>query len=195
MGKLDVVVPPGKQEVIMTRTFDAPRALVFRAFTDPDLIPKWWGPRSVSTVVDNTFDAPRDVVFRAWTDQQQIERWWGPNGFTTTTLEMDVRPGGLWRFIMHGPDGVDYPNRIDYEEIVVPERLVYTHGDDSEGKRGEFHTTVTFEERDGQTVLTMRAVFGTAAERNRVVEEFGAVEGAQQTLARLAEFLAGQNSA
>ena len=52
MTKLDLVVPPGKQEVIIRRTFDAPRKLVFRAFTDPQLIPKWWGPVSVKTVVD-----------------------------------------------------------------------------------------------------------------------------------------------
>jgi uncharacterized protein YndB with AHSA1/START domain len=143
-------------------------------------------------VTKRTFDAPRELVFKMWTDPQHVGRWWGPNGFTTTTLEIDVRPGGAWRFIMHGPDGIDYPNRIAYEEIVEPERLVYTHGDDSEGKGGEFHTTVTFEDRDGKTVLTMRALFATAAQRDTVVEEFGAIEGAMQTLNRLAEYLESQ---
>jgi len=56
------------------------------------------------------FDAPREVVFDAWTDPRQIAAWWGPDGFTNTIQEMDVRPGGVWRFVMHGPDGVDYPN-------------------------------------------------------------------------------------
>ena len=56
----------------------------------------------------------------------------GPNGFTTTIHEMDVQVGGVWRFIMHGPDGTDYPNKIVYREIVKPERLVYDHGDDND---------------------------------------------------------------
>ena len=141
-------------------------------------------------VTTRTFDAPRDLVFKMWTDRRHIERWFGPDGFTTTTHEMDVRPGGVWRFIMHGPDGTDYPNRVTYEEIVAPERLVYTHDDDGDGDGRQFRTTVTFEERDGKTLLTMRAVFATAAERDRVVEEVGAIEGAMQTLNRLAEYLA-----
>ena len=145
-------------------------------------------------ITSRTFDAPRDLVFKMWTDRQHIEQWWGPNGFTTTTHEMDVRPGGLWRFVMHGPDGTDYPNKIVYEEIVEPERLVYAHGDDSEGKGREFQMTVTFEEHNGKTLLTMRAVFATAAERDRVVEEVGAIEGAKQTLGRLAEYVAKQKA-
>lgn len=65
-------------------------------------------------VITRVFDAPREQVFDAWTDSEHVSQWWGPNGFTTTTHEMDVRPGGVWRFIMHGPDGVDYKNRIVY---------------------------------------------------------------------------------
>ena len=141
-------------------------------------------------ITSRTFDAPRELVFKMWIDARHIAQWWGPNGFTTATHEMDVRPGGVWRFVMHGPDGVDYPNKIVYEE---PERLVYTHGDDSEGK-GEFQTTVTFEEQQGKTILTMRALFATATERDRVIEEFGAIEGAKQTLDRLAEYLAKQKA-
>jgi len=57
---------------------------------------------------------------------QHVHEWWGPRGFTNTTEEMDVRPGGVWRFVMHGPDGVDYNNKIVYLEIVKPERLVMT---------------------------------------------------------------------
>jgi uncharacterized protein YndB with AHSA1/START domain len=57
-------------------------------------------------ITSRVYDAPRELVFKAWTDPKHIARWWGPNGFTTTIHEMDVRPGGAWRFIMHGPDGV-----------------------------------------------------------------------------------------
>jgi uncharacterized protein YndB with AHSA1/START domain len=64
-------------------------------------------------------------VFRAWTDPAQVSVWWGPRGFTTTSHEIDIRPGGRWRFVMHGPDGTDYDNLITFVEIVAPERLVY----------------------------------------------------------------------
>jgi uncharacterized protein YndB with AHSA1/START domain len=134
------------------------------------------------------FDAPRELVFKAWTDPAQVTKWWGPNGFTTTTNEMDVRPGGVWRFMMHGPDGVDYPNRIDFIEVIEPERLVYDHGDDDGGS--QFHVTVLFVEEGARTRLTMEAVFETAAELDRVIQEHGAAEGATQHLARLAEHLA-----
>ena len=60
------------------------------------------------------FDAPRDLVWRAWTDPQQIVQWWGPNGFKTTTYQMEVKPGGVWRFVMHGPDGTDYQNQVTF---------------------------------------------------------------------------------
>ena len=74
-------------------------------------------------VITREFDAPREVVWTAWTDAKQIKEWWGPRGFTTTTHVMDVRPDGVWRFVMHGPDGTDYPNRIVHTEIEKPERL------------------------------------------------------------------------
>jgi uncharacterized protein YndB with AHSA1/START domain len=66
----------------------------------------------------------------------------------------------VWRFIMHGPDGVDYPNKIVYLEIAKPERLVYDHGD--EGQPGYFHVTITFADENGKTRLTMRSLFATA---------------------------------
>ena len=72
-------------------------------------------------------------MFKVWTDPQHLAHWWGPDGFTLTTREMDVRPGGVWRFIMHGPDGTDYKNRIVYTEVSPPGRLVYKHaGEDGD---------------------------------------------------------------
>ena len=71
-------------------------------------------------VATRTFDAPRDLVFKMWTDPKHIAQWWGPKGFTTTIYEMDVKPGGVWRFVMHGPVGVDYQNKVVYLEIVKP---------------------------------------------------------------------------
>jgi uncharacterized protein YndB with AHSA1/START domain len=142
-----------------------------------------------SIVTTRVFDAPRELVFAAWSDPEHLAQWWGPNGFTTTTRAFDMRPGGVWRFVMHGPDGRDYQNRITYDEIVKPERLVYSHGGAEDVEPVQFRVTVTFEDLGGKTRLTMRAVFPSAAERDRVAKDYGAVEGAQQTLARLAEHL------
>ncbi len=140
-------------------------------------------------VVSRVITAPGELVFDAWIDPEHIGQWWGPNGFTTTIHEMDVRPGGVWRFIMHGPDGTDYPNKVVYQEIIRPERLVYIHSDDVEGDPGQFQATITFEEQDGKTKVTLRALFASAAERDATVE-FGAIEGGNQTLGRLEEYLA-----
>ena len=135
------------------------------------------------------FDAPRDLVFEAWTDPEHLSRWWGPTGFTTTTSSFDMRPGGVWRFVMHGPDGRDYQNRITYEEIVRPLRIVYRHGGGEDVEPVRFTTTVTFEALEaksgGKTRITMRMDFPSAAERDRVIKDYGADKGLAQTLTRL----------
>ena len=141
-------------------------------------------------VTSRDFDAPPDLVFQAWTDPKHVGNWWGPHGFTTTTHEFDLRPGGVWRFVMHGPDGRDYKNKIVFVEIVKPSRLVYRHAGEDDTADIRFHTTVNFDEYDGKTRLTMRAVFETPEELDRVVREHGAVEGAVQHLERLAAHLA-----
>ncbi len=140
-------------------------------------------------VIARTFDAPRDLVFQVWTDPSHVDQWWGPSGFRNATFEMDVRPGGVWRYVMHGPDGVDYENQIVYDTIVKPEQLSYTHGSGAVDDPDQFQVTVTFTEQDDKTVLTMRMRFVSAAARKQVVETFGAIEGANQTLNRLAEYL------
>ena len=138
-------------------------------------------------VTTRLIDAPRELVFAAWTEAKHVGHWFGPDGFTTITHSMDVRPGGVWRFTMRGPDGKDWPNVVTYEEVVPPERLVYMHGNDREPDM--FHTTVTFADEGGRTALTMRAVFKTAAARAQVVRENGAIEGAQQTVSRLERYV------
>jgi len=139
-------------------------------------------------VFSRVYDAPRDLVFTAWTDPRHLAKWYGPNGFTITTHSMDVRPGGHWNFMMHGPDGTDYPNRIVYHEVVRPERLVFAHGDDTGSI--SFNVIVTFEQEEKKkTRVTLRNIFATAEERDRVAREYGAVEGGKQTMARLAEHL------
>ena len=139
-------------------------------------------------VLTREFGAPRELVWQAWTDPEHFPRWFGPNGFTTTLLSMDVRPGGTSRYTMRGPDGTDYPNRVVYQEVVRPERLVYLLDDDVDDGSDAFHVTVTFEEENGRTRLTQRMLFATAEQREGVVS-FGAIELGRQTLERLAEHL------
>ena len=136
------------------------------------------------------FDAPRDLVFKMWTDPEHIVKWWGPHGFTDTIFEMDVRPGGRWRHILHGPDGVDYKNESIYLEVVKPELLVFEHLSGP-----AFVATVTFEDLGARTKVSMQMLFETAEVRRKTVEVFNAVEGQKETLQRLADQLALETAA
>lgn len=73
-------------------------------------------------------EAPRELVFAVWTDPEHLAQWFGPIGFTTTTSAFDLTEGRVGRFVMHGPDGRDYQNRITFDEIKPPQRLRYHHG-------------------------------------------------------------------
>lgn len=139
--------------------------------------------------ITREFDAPRELVWDAWTQPQHVAQWWGPIGFTNTIHEMAVKPGGVWRLTMHGPDGKDWPNKIVFREVVRPEYLAYDHSGDSEDDKLHFYVTVKFEDLGGKTRLTMRMQFDTAEERQQVIDENGALEGANQTLGRLRDYL------
>lgn len=146
-------------------------------------------PRAIIT--KRELDAPRELVFAVWTDPTHLAQWWGPTGFSTTTSAFDLRVGGVWRFVMHGPDGRDYENRITFDEIVKPALIRYHHGGGDDVEPVQFRTTVTFEDLGrSRTRLTLHAVFPSAAERDRVIKEYKADAGAIETLARLAEHLA-----
>ena len=133
-------------------------------------------------------DAPRELVWSVWTDPKHLAQWWGPDGFRTTTSAFDFKAGGVWRFVMHGPDGRDYENRITFDEIVKPEWLRYHHGGGDDVEPVQFRTTVTFEDLGGKTRVTLKGVFPSRAERDRVIREYGADKGLVQTLARLDEY-------
>jgi uncharacterized protein YndB with AHSA1/START domain len=125
------------------------------------------------------------------TNPKHVVNWWGPRGFTTTIEEMDFRVGGVWKHVMHGPDGTDYPNKSIFKEIVAPEKIVFLHGGGREGGPGaNFVATWTFDAiGKNKTKVAMRMVFTSVAARDVVVKEFGAIEGGRQTLERLAEYL------
>ncbi|MFM1650544.1 SRPBCC family protein [Brevibacillus sp. B_LB10_24] len=133
-------------------------------------------------VTTRLIDAPRDLVFQAWTSPEYLAQWWGPKGFTNTFHEFDLRPGGTWKFVMHGPDGVDYKNKSIFDEIVPPERIVFRHVSGP-----KFQVTATFENLDGKTRITYRMRFETAAEFDKV--KTYAAEGNEQNFDRLEELL------
>lgn len=142
-----------------------------------------------SMIITRVLSAPPEKAFEAWTKPEALARWFGPNGFSITTHIHDFRVGGVWRFVMHGPDGKDYQNRIIYDEISRPERLVYRHGEPDGDPRRDFQTTITFKPLGQRTEITLAAEFESAAARDFVMKEANAIEGGQQTLARLDAYL------
>ena len=143
------LVLPSDSEIVMERVFNAPRELVFKAYTDPDLIPRWWGPRRYTTRVD----------------------------------QLDLRVGGKWRFVQHDAAGNEYAFNGTYREVVPPGRLSYTF--EFEGMPGHIMVeTVTFEEQDGRTKVTVSGFFESAADRDGMLQS-GMEEGANESNERL----------
>jgi len=134
--------------------------------------------------ISRVLNAPRELVWKVWTEPDHIKNWWGPNGFTNTIFKMEVKPGGIWDFIMHGPDGTDYKNKSVYKEVVKPERIVYDH---VSGPKFQF--TVTFTAQGKKTLIKIQMLFKTAAEKNKIVKEFRAGEGLEQNMYKLDAYL------
>jgi uncharacterized protein YndB with AHSA1/START domain len=130
MSNKSIVDPPSEREIVSTRVFDAPRGIVFQAFSDP----------------------------------KQLALWWGPKDFTNTIHEFDLRPGGKWRLVLHGPDGTAYPNDKVFTEVVNPERIVFDHLHPTH----LFRMTMIYVEQGGKTQLTWRMLFDSAAEMSKL---------------------------
>ena len=153
MTKLNVVAEPGKHEIILTRDFDAPRELVFKAFTDPKLVPAWWGDNSSTTVVD----------------------------------KMEVKQGGIWRYVSNS-NGNEYAFSGVYHQVSAPERLVYTF--EFEGMPGHIVLeTITLEEHDGKTRVIDSSVFQSVEDRDGMLQS-GMAEGGAESYDRMEQVLA-----
>ena len=139
-------------------------------------------------VISRVVDARRELVFEAFTEIRHLTQWWGPEGFTTTTHSFEFRVGGEWRFVMHGPDGTDYPEWISWTEIAPPERIALIHGEYS-GDPDAFESVLTFEPDGAATRIEMRTVFPTKQLRDEAVEMYHAIEGGRQTLSNLADYV------
>lgn len=136
--------------------------------------------------ITRIFDAPRELVFRMWSEATHLRQWSAPNGFTIPENSGELRPGGHWRCHMRAPDGSGHVCSGVYREIVVPERLVFTHGwEDGNGTRGhETLVTVVLEEHNGKTRMTFhQALFASVADRD------GHQIGWSESFDRLADYL------
>jgi uncharacterized protein YndB with AHSA1/START domain len=117
---------------------------------------------------ERIFAASANQIFAAFQDPARLARWWGPAGFTNTFKLFEFRRGGRWEFVMHGPDGTNYPNSNVLREIEPDTRIVIEHVVDP-----RFQLTVTLTPRDGKTHLTWIQEFESAglAERLRSICE------------------------
>src|ERR1700733_12812949 len=138
------------------------------------------------------FDAPVEAVWDAWTDPEQVAKWWGPRGFTITHHSKDLRPGGSWKYTMHGPDGVDYPNVTKYFEVEKHKKLLYDHGG-SEDREPLFRVTVLFSAIKDKTKMDMTMTL-SSPEAADEIRKFIKKAGGDSTWDRLAEYLEKETS-
>jgi uncharacterized protein YndB with AHSA1/START domain len=141
-------------------------------------------------VFERTFDAPREQVWKAFTDPALVPGWWGPHGTTTTVIEMDVRPGGKWRYVSHAPDRDDVTFYGEYLEVEPPKSFKWTFMFDVEGVGSQGGPeTFTLEEIDGKTKVTSVGHMGSPEILEGALAT-GMVGGAIETWDRLAALLA-----
>jgi uncharacterized protein YndB with AHSA1/START domain len=139
-------------------------------------------------LITRTLNSPVELVWEVFTKPEHVVNWWGPNGFTNTINTMDVRPGGLWDLVMHGPDGTDYKNKSIFKEIVVNKKIVFNHFNP------DFTTTIEFEEQGEQTHLRWHMLFNSVEEFIQVVKTFKADEGLKQNIEKLIVYLQGMET-
>jgi uncharacterized protein YndB with AHSA1/START domain len=146
-------------------------------------------PSESELVITAVLDAPRDLVFEATTRPEHVRRWWGPRRMTMTVCEIDLRPGGAWRYALRDNEtGREDAWSGVYREIVPPERMVYTEG--WEAMPGhDYLVTATLTEKDGKTMLTSRLQYKSVEDRDGHVQS-GMESGMRESYDRLGEQLA-----
>jgi uncharacterized protein YndB with AHSA1/START domain len=111
-------------------------------------------PSDDQVLITRVFDAPRHLVFRAWTTPELIAQWWHANRGEVTSIEVDLRPGGSWRYAMRAAGGFEVAFSGVYREVVPDEQLVYTEAFEG-APEAEALTTTTFREEDGRTTVSI----------------------------------------
>ncbi|GAB1421129.1 SRPBCC family protein [Anaerolineales bacterium] len=153
MSKLKLIAEANSHEIKFSREFDAPVERVFKTYTDPALVPQWWGMASSKTIVD----------------------------------KMDVKKGGLWRYVQIEADGSEFAFNGVYHDVVPGQRIVHTF--EFEGMPGHvLLETLTFEEKDGKTLITDSSVFQTVADRDGMIAS-GMEVGTEESFNRLESLL------
>ena len=139
--------------------------------------------------ITRILNAPRELVFDAWTNPKHLAEWWGPKGFTNPVCEADAKPGGKIYVDMKSPDGVVYPMKGIFKEIIKPEKIVFTSGPlDGDGNLiMEVLTTVIFTNENGKTKLTLHAVVDDISDEARPYID-GMDQGWSQSIDRLEAF-------
>ena len=141
-------------------------------------------------IISRIMNAPQALVFEVWTKPEHLANWWGPTGFSITTQSADIKVGGHWKFIMHGPDGTQYPTDIVYHEITPITKMRYAVSGEDHPEHLNFVTTVTFEEiAPGKTKVTMAGLFQSKEAVEFVLREHHAKEGGEQTIGNLAAYV------
>lgn len=146
-------------------------------------------PSDTEIVMTREFDAPRELIFEAHSKCEHLDKWWGPRKYSLEECEMDFRPGGKYRFVHRGPDGVEEHGFLgEYREIVPPEKIVWTF--EWEGMPGHISVdTLTLEDLGGgRTKLIAHSLFDSKEDRDGMLQS-GMEEGAAETYDRLAELL------
>jgi uncharacterized protein YndB with AHSA1/START domain len=141
--------------------------------------------------ITRIINAPRELVFKVWTAPNHLAQWWGPHGFTNPICEVDAKAGGKILIHMKGPDGVVFPLSGVYKEVVVPEKLIFVSWPVDANNKALFEVlnTITFEEQNGKTKLTMYAnVSKITADAPPYLA--GMEIGWNQTLERLEHYMA-----
>ncbi len=145
-------------------------------------------PSDREIVLTRTFDAPRRLVWEAYTRPEHLARWLGPRRYEIDALDMDLRPGGRWRFVHRTPDGGAHAFRGQFLEVEPPTRLVRTF--EYEAFPGHVSVeTAVFEEHDGKTTITVTSRFDSVEDRDGMLQS-GMENGAAESWDRLAELLA-----
>ena len=115
-------------------------------------------------ITTRLFDATPEQMFAAWSDPNHLSKWWGPSGFTNTFHAFDFTPGGQWDFTMHSPDGIDYPNKNRFSQIITNERIVFDHLEPVHS----FQVRAIFAKEENKTRFTFQMLFDSAEECQRV---------------------------
>ena len=141
-------------------------------------------------VVTRMFDAPADIVFEAWSNPELFKLWWVPKsaGMSLVSCEMDVRTGGTYRLVFRHP-AFEQPMAFfgTYKEVRPHERIAWTNEESEQGAV----TTVTFEESEGRTLVTLHELYPTEAALEEALA--GSAEGLPEQFAQLDELLAGRS--